>query len=146
MRSGLDRLRHALMFEILALAIVIPIGAMIFGVPMTDFGVVGVVSATIAMAWNYVYNLGFDLILKRRRGTTLKTKPIRVVHAVLFEVGLLFALIPFIAWYLEIDLWTAFVMDIAIAGFYLVYALVFNWTYDVVFPLPEWREDASKTA
>ena len=27
-------------------------------------------------------------------------------------------------------------MDIAISGFFLVYAFVFNWAYDVVFPMP----------
>ena len=28
-------------------------------------------------------------------------------------------------------------MDLGFAGFYLVYAFVFNWAYDVVFPIPE---------
>ena len=26
-------------------------------------------------------------------------------------------------------------MDVAFAGFFLVYAFVFNWAYDVVFPV-----------
>ncbi|WP_323764934.1 PACE efflux transporter [Marinovum sp.] len=138
MRSPLDRLRHALSFEIIALIIVVPLGALIFGFPMQDIGVVGVVSATLATLWNLVYNYGFDLILKRRSGTTQKTPRQRVLHAVLFEAGLLLVLLPFIAWYLGISLWTAFVMDISFAGFYLVYALAFNWLYDWLFPLPEW--------
>ncbi len=140
MRTPLDRIRHALMFEILALGIVVPLGSIAFGIPMLDFGVIGVVSATIAMLWNYIFNYGFDVMLKRTTGTTLKTGRVRIFHAVLFEVGLLFVLIPFIAWYLDISLWVALVMDVALAGFYLVYALAFNWAYDALFPLPEWSE------
>lgn len=140
MRSPLDRLRHALSFEIIALLIVVPLGALIFGFPVHDVGVVGVVSATIATLWNMAYNWLFDLVLKRRCGTTRKTPRQRIVHAVLFEGGLLLVLLPFIAWYLGISLWAALVMDISFAGFYLVYALVFNWLYDWVFPLPEWSQ------
>jgi uncharacterized membrane protein len=58
-----------------------------------------------------------------------------VVHAVLFECGLLVLLVPFIAWYLAVPLWEALVMDLGLAGFYLVFTLVFNWAYDRAFPL-----------
>ena len=138
MRSPLDRLRHALSFEILALLLVVPLGAVVFGFPMHDIGIVGVVSATLATLWNIVYNFGFDLVLKRRTGSTLKTTGARLLHAFLFEVGLLIVLMPFIAWYLGVTLVQAFVMDVAFALFYMVYALVFNWAYDKLFPLPEW--------
>src|SRR5690606_36426132 len=94
MRSFWDRARHALFFEIFGLILVIPLGALVFAMPMEDIGVVGVVSATLAMAWNYVYNLIFDTVLKRRTGSTLKSVRMRIVHAVLFEVGLLIVLMP----------------------------------------------------
>ena len=105
-------------------------------------GVVGLVSATIAMAWNYVFNLGFDTIMKRSTGTTLKSMRLRIAHAVLFELGLLIVLMPFIAWYLGITLIHALIMDISFALFYMGYAFVFNLAYDRVFPLPEWRRAA----
>ncbi len=139
MRSPLDRLRHALSFEIIALVVMIPLGALAFGMPMHDIGVVGIVAATLATLWNMLYNLLFDHALQRLRGTTLKTGPVRVLHAVLFEIGLLIALMPFIAWYLGISLWHALVMDVSFALFYMLYALVFNWAYDRLCPLPEWQ-------
>ncbi len=72
-----------------------------------------------------------------RLGKSLhKTVVTRVVHAVFFELGLLCALVPFIAWYLGVSVWQAFVMDAALAGFYMVYAFAFNWAYDVIFPIP----------
>ncbi|NTF07547.1 PACE efflux transporter [Agrobacterium rubi] len=145
MRTIGDRIRHALSFEIIGLALIIPLGSVVFGMPAEDIGVVGVVSATIATAWNYLYNLGFDHLMQRKLGTTQKTVAIRVAHAVLFELGLLLVLMPFIAWYLDISIIHALVMDVSFALFYVVYAFVFNWCYDRLFPLPEWQtENAAK--
>lgn len=140
MRKSWDRVRHALLFEIFGLILVVPLGALVFAMPMHDIGVVGLVSATLAMLWNYVYNWMFDTALQRTTGTTLKSVRIRVVHAVLFELGLLIVLMPFIAWYLGISLLHALVMDISFALFYMGYAFVFNWAYDKAFPLPEWKQ------
>ncbi len=135
MRTVKDRIRHAISFEILGILLVIPLGAWLFDKPMHDIGVVAVVSATIATCWNYLYNLGFDHAMQRLRGDVRKTIPIRVFHALLFETGLLIVLLPFIAWYLGVSVIHAFQMDISFALFYVVYAFVFNWAYDVVFPV-----------
>lgn len=137
MRTTRDRIRHALAFEIIALSIVIPAGAVIFDKPITDIGIVSLVSASIATVWNYLYNLLFDHAMVRLRGSVHKTLGIRVVHALLFEGGLLLVLLPFIAWYLAISVIEAFVMDVSFAAFFLVYAFVYNWIYDRVFPIPE---------
>tara|TARA_R110002096_G_scaffold52131_2_gene135992 strand:+ start:247 stop:687 length:441 start_codon:yes stop_codon:yes gene_type:complete len=145
MRSALDRLRHALSFEIIALILVIPAGAILFDVPLHDFGVVGIFSATLATLWNLGYNVLFDLALQRLTGTTLKSRIVRVLHALAFEAGLLVVLLPFIAWYLGISLWDAFVLDIALAAFYIVYAYVFNLIYDTLFPLPEWAQEQAES-
>lgn len=136
MRTTFDRIRHAVSFEVIALTIVIPAGAVLFDKPITDIGMVSLISATIATAWNYLYNLIFDHAMLRLRGGVQKTLGVRIVHALLFEGGLLVVLLPFIAWYLAISLVQAFVMDVSFAAFYLVYAFVFNWAYDQVFPVP----------
>lgn len=142
MRTTWDRVRHALAFEIVGLLLVTPLGALVFGFPLHDVGVVALVGATIATAWNYLYNLLFDRVMRRLAGTTLKSIPVRIVHAVLFEAGLLAILLPFVALYLGIGLWQALVMDIAFAAFYLAYGFAFNLAYDRLFPLPEWRAAA----
>ncbi|MCM2562678.1 PACE efflux transporter [Lutimaribacter sp. EGI FJ00015] len=137
MRTRRDRIRHAISFEILGLALVVPLGAAGFGMPATDLGVVAVFAASMATVWNYLYNIWFDRAMKRLRGSVHKTYGLRVVHAVLFECGLLIATLPFFAWYLGIGLWQAFLMDFSFVAFYLVYAFLFNLTYDRVFPLPK---------
>lgn len=140
MRSTADRLRHAISFEIIGLALVTPLGALLFHLPVADMGVIGIVGATIATVWNYIYNLIFDHAHVRLVGHTSKAWGTRVLHAILFEAGLLLVLLPMIAWYLDIGLVEALLMDIAFALFYVVYAFVFNLAYDRLFPLPEWRE------
>jgi len=136
MRSVADRIRHTLMFELIGLALLLPLGNWVFGIPVADMGVIGVASATVAAGWNYAYNLGFDRIMQRLTGSTRKSVPVRVLHAVAFEGGLLGLLLPPIAWYLGLTLWQAFVMDLSIAAFYVAYAFLFNLAYDHIFPVP----------
>lgn len=136
MRTFSDRIRHAIMFELIGLAIFTPGAALLFDQPMGHMGVIGVVSATAATLWNFVFNLGFDRAMLRLHGSVEKTMRIRVLHTALFEAGLIVILIPFIAWYLGIGLMTAFILDLAVVAFYLVYAFVFNIAYDWAFPIP----------
>jgi len=135
MRTFRDRVRHALLFEAVALAIFIPGSAALFDQPVDHMGVIGVASATIATVWNFVFNMGFDRAMLGLRGSIDKTLAIRVVHTLLFEAGLVVMLIPMIAWYLGIGLWAALLMDLAIVTFYLVYGFLFNLAYDRVFPI-----------
>jgi uncharacterized membrane protein len=139
MRSPADRIRHSVAFEILGILLATPFTALVFHLPGESSTVIVVVSALVAMAWNYLYNLVFDHALKALHRSTDKSVPMRVLHAVLFELGLTALLLPFVALYLGIGLIEALVMDIALALFYVVYAFVFNWGYDRVFPLPEWQ-------
>jgi uncharacterized membrane protein len=142
MRTTADRIRHAISFEILGILIATPLAAFAFGLHAGDSAVIVVGSATVAMGWNYLFNLIFDRAMDRFTGTTLKSPAQRVLHAVLFELGLLAMLMPLIALYLGISLWQALLLDLGFALFYMVYALAFNCAYDRLFPLPEWREAA----
>ncbi|WP_323780022.1 PACE efflux transporter [Leisingera sp.] len=139
MRTAKDRFRHAISFELLGLLLVTPVGAWLFHIPFQHFGAAALICSIIATLWNYVYNVAFDRAMQRQTGSTQKTIAQRILHAVMFELGLLLALMPFLAWFLGVTLLEAFVMDIGFAGFYLVYAFAFNWGYDIVFPVPAAR-------
>lgn len=143
MRSTSDRIRHAVSFELIGLILVTPLAAFVFHMPLFDIGVVSAGSAVIALLWNYIFNWGFDHAVRRLTGSTRKSQVLRLLHVVLFEVGLLLALMPLIAWYLRIDLWQALIMDAAFAGFYMAYAYLFNLAYDRVFPLAEWKHETA---
>ncbi|WOI55368.1 PACE efflux transporter [Palleronia sp. LCG004] len=134
MRSTFDRIRQALLFEGIGILIVTPLFALIFDHGLDEMGVLVLVGATVAAGWNYAFNLGFDHALRRWRGDVRKTAGLRVLHAFLFETTLLIMLLPFIAWWLGIPLLAALAMDLLFAGFYMIYAFVFTWGYDAVFP------------
>ena len=137
MRTRKDRIRHALGFEVIGLLIFAPLASLVFGFELQLMGVMALIGSIVATVWNYFYNVLFDRAMLRLRGTVQKTVSIRVLHAVLFEGGLLLLFLPAIAWYLNISLWDAFKMDIAMATFYLIYAFIYNWIYDKVFPIPK---------
>ena len=136
MRTTRDRIRHAVLFEITALMIVAPLGGAVFAVPVGHFGVVAVISSLIAMGWTYLFNLGFDHMLVRTGRPLRKTVPMRILHAVAFEVGLTCLLVPFMALYLGVSLGEALLMDIGLTAFYFGFTVVYNWAYDAVFPVP----------
>ncbi|MFC3568068.1 PACE efflux transporter [Paracoccus simplex] len=136
MRSFPDRVRHAVSFELIGLAIVTPLAAWIYDKPLFDMGVVGVGAATLATVWNFVFNLGFDHAMRRWVGDVRKSLRHRLLHTALFELGLLVMLLPPMAWYLGMTLWQTLLLDLFIVAFYLVYNFVFNIAYDRIFPLP----------
>ena len=59
-----------------------------------------------------------------------------MAHAIGFEGGLVFTLVPLFAWWFDITLWHAFVMDLGLIVFFLCYTFVFNWVFDHLFGLP----------
>ncbi len=134
MRRTADRIRQAVSFEVIGLVIVTPLFAWMFDHPMGDMGLLALIGATAATIWNYIFNLCFDHVLHWRRGDSRKTMPLRVVHAVLFEVTLLIILLPLFAWWLDVSLAVALVMEFSFAAFYVVYAFAFTWAYDTLFP------------
>ncbi|WP_434033166.1 PACE efflux transporter [Cupriavidus sp. a3] len=144
MRTTRDRIRHAVGFEVVGLLIFAPLASWAFGYELHQMGLIGAVASLIATGWNYLYNLLFDKAMLRWTGQLRKSVVVRVLHAILFEVGLLVVFLPALAWYLNISLLDALIMDIAVAVFYMVYALVYNWLYDIVFPVPSLQHAAAR--
>lgn len=123
-----ERFFHAFLFEILAIGLCAPAAAWAMGKSLFEMGVLTAVIAWIALVWNMIYNAGFDR-LENRLGITRDMR-VRVVHAFGFELGLILIVIPLAAWWLNISLWEAFVLDIALVLFYLPYAFLYNLAYD----------------
>ncbi|MDI2091536.1 PACE efflux transporter [Commensalibacter oyaizuii] len=135
MRTYKDRVRHAILFEIIGLLIFTPSAVLMFNQSVEHMGVIGIFSSFAATIWNFIYNICFDKVLLHFRGDVQKSMIIRLYHTVLFEVGLMIVTLPAIAWYLGISVLDAFIMDVAIVIFYLVYAFFFNIIYDYIFPV-----------
>ncbi|PKI07098.1 hypothetical protein CXF78_07145, partial [Shewanella sp. 11B5] len=94
-----ERVFHAVSFEVIALAFIVPVSAMLVEKNSTDMLIVSICLSLFAVLWNYVYNILFDKLngsdrVERKIG-------IRVVHALGFEGGMLFFTIPLVSWYLS---------------------------------------------
>lgn len=137
MRSFPDRLRHTILFEFFGLLGATLGGSWALDKPILSIGALGLMFSVLAMSWNFLFNWLFDLWDQRYRNAAKRGFRVRAVHACLFEAGMLLAGMFMVAWWLDISLWEALVIDIGFAVFFLVYAYVYNWAYDHVFPVPK---------
>ncbi|MES2401523.1 MAG: multidrug/biocide efflux PACE transporter [Pseudomonadota bacterium] len=127
-KSPRERFLHALAFEVVAIGICAPLGAWLLGYPLAHIGLLTLMISLLAMGWNMTFNALFDA--GQQRLGFRRTPAVRAVHALLFEAGLILAVVPLAAWWLDIGLWEAFVLDIGIVLFFLPYTFGFNWLYD----------------
>ena len=80
-------------------------------------------------SWNYIFNIGFDHVFGSERAT--RGLKLRLIHGLVFEMGILVVTLPLIMWVLDLSFMTALLMDIGFALFFFLYAIAFNWVYDV---------------
>lgn len=136
MRTLSDRLRHTLLFEGIALGIVMTAGSALTGHSAEDFGILGVMFSIIALVWNFAFNWLFDRWDLAYRDMAPRGPGLRAVHAILFEAVMLTVGLFLTAWWLDVGYVEAFLLDLGISIFFLIYAFLFNWAYDVIFPVP----------
>ena len=127
-RSFIERIGHAVGFEVIALLVCTPIAAWLLDRALSHVGLLAILLSTTAMGWNVVYNFGFDRLWPVAR--VPRTLGVRALHALGFEGGLVLAGVPLAAWLLNISLVEAFLLDIGFFLFFLPYAFVYNWAYD----------------
>lgn len=135
MQGPRRRIVYVTLYELIAI-VATSIGLSVFSdSSAARAGIAAVVSSAVAVAWNVVFNTLFERWEARQsvRGRSLAR---RAAHAIGFEGGLVVTLVPFFAWWLDISLWQAFVLDLGLLLFFLVYTFAFNWVFDRVFGLP----------
>ena len=97
--------------------------------------VLAVVTSLTAVTWNLIFNLMFEA-WEARQSVKGRSVARRVAHALGFEGGLGLFLIPLIAWWLDLGLWQALVLNLGLMVFFLIYTYVFAWSFDRAFGLP----------
>lgn len=115
------------------------------GQGLAHSGVLAALTSAVAVLWNLVFNSLFERweANQRTKGRGLAR---RVAHAIGFEGGLVVLLVPLIAWWLEVGLLEALVMDIGLMVFFLVYTFVFSWAFDRIFGLPASAQQVTAVA
>lgn len=92
-------------------------------------------ASTIAVLWNWVFNAGFER-WEARQTVRGRSTARRIAHAIGFEGGLTFWLVPFFAWWLSVSLQQALLLELSMLVFFLIYTFVFTWGFDRLFGLP----------
>ena len=87
----------------------------------------------IALVWNYIFNTIFEWCERKFRITT-RTVFIRTLHALGFQSGFIFIVIPLLMVWYKISLYEAFVMEAALLVFFLFYTFVFTLIFDKLVP------------
>ncbi len=64
-RSLVERVIHAIGFEVIAVAICAPVGAWLLDRSILQMGTLAVLLSSIAMLWNIVYNSLFDYLARQ---------------------------------------------------------------------------------
>jgi len=94
-----------------------------------------VAASAVAVVWNLIFNSLFERWEARRKHTG-RSLGVRLIHAVGFEGGLLFFLVPLVAWWYDVSFLQALWMDLGLLVFFLVYTFAFTWAFDRIFGLP----------
>ena len=124
------RLIHAISYEVILLVIIAIALSFIFSMPLEVTGILGVIMAIISVIWNMIFNHYFEKVEHKYQWK--RTIPVRILHAVGFEGGLMLATIPIIAYMMNMSFIEALILDFGLTMCILVYTFIFQWCYDMV--------------
>ncbi|ENV51220.1 MULTISPECIES: PACE efflux transporter [Acinetobacter] len=129
------RVTYVFFYEVLSFLICAMILAVLSGSTISHTGPLSLLIAVIAVSVNFFYNYAFEWWEKRQHSKT-RTIFRRVVHAIGFQVVLVTILIPLIAWWMQISLVKAFLLDFSLMIIIPCYTFVYNYFFDHLFGLP----------
>ena len=129
------RVVQAILYEVIAIAVVGPALSLAFDKPQASTFGLAVVLSTIALTWNYVFNWIFER-WEARHAVGGRSVMRRLAHGAGFEGGLVILLVPVMSLWLDITPMAAFIANLGLLVFFFFYAIVFTWAFDRVFGLP----------
>ena len=139
-RSGWDRLRYTLLFELILVSSSTAIIALILDRDVLDTGYFALLLSLTAMVTNYLYNYAFDRYdVSQGRIPSERSIKFRLVHAVGFELLLLTITLPLVMWWLQLSFLQALLLDISMMAAVVVYTFLYGIAYDKAFPIAQPR-------
>ncbi len=137
-RSGIDRVRYTVVFEVLLISMLVPLGALVLEKQIVDVGALAIFLALKAMLFGLIYNWFFDRWDARAgRVPTERSFARRILHAAGFECGLVLTSLPLVTWWLGLSILQALAMDFAVTLIVVIYTFAFSWGYDRLCPVPQ---------
>lgn len=129
------RIVYVSSYEIIGMVISSVGLALLAGDSVEHTGPLSVMITTIAVTWNFIYNILYEK-WEASQESKSRTVKRRIAHAIGFQITLVMFLIPLIAWWMNISLVAAFWLDVAFIIIIPIYTFIFNWTFDKLFGLP----------
>ncbi|MBM3605433.1 MAG: PACE efflux transporter [Alphaproteobacteria bacterium] len=145
LKPRLRRITYVTAFEVIAIALSTVLLTILSGMPATDSLPIAIAVSAIAVIWNYVFNMMFEL-WERKAQILHRSLKVRLFHAGGFELGLFLFTVPlYMAWY-RVGFVDAFLMEIAVLIFFLIYTFVFTYAFDMLFVLPQHQGERERLA
>jgi uncharacterized membrane protein len=132
----LRRVVYVSVFEISGTIISALMLAYLSGTDASLTGPLAILISTTAMSVNLAFNWLFERWESRQAART-RSLARRIAHAVGFQATLVMFLIPLIAWWMQISLLQALLLDAVLIVFFPIYMFVYNWVFDLIFGLPD---------
>lgn len=136
-RTLRERVIQTLAFEIIGLALTVPLYQLVFGAAAGDsLLLIGAVAAAV-LVWSPIHNTLFDIVDFRMTGRVASDRPhgLRVLHAVTHEASSVVLTLPIIMALGDHGFWRALAIDLGLTLFYAVYAYVFHLAFDRLRPV-----------
>lgn len=122
-------------YELLGFVVGTVVMALLTGKSPATTGPLALMITGIATAWNVAFNYLFEAWERRQRDRR-RTVRRRILHAVAFQMTLVCLLVPLIAWWLDITLIQAFVLDLVFIVYIPFFTFGYNWMFDRFFGVP----------
>lgn len=123
------------LYELIAITCITAGLTVLTGQAAIHSSVAAIMSSAIAISWNFIYNIVFEA-WESRQLTSGRNIRRRVVHVLGYEGILLLIGIPLYAWWLNVSLLKAFILNIGFVVFFLFYSFSYTWVFDILFGLP----------
>jgi len=144
LRSLPERAIQTVTFELGGILFAAPLYALVFSAPLDHSVAVIAALALAMMLWSPLHNTVFDTIELRLTGRVASDRPhaVRVLHAISHEATSMVITLPLLIGLGAHPLPEAFLIDIGLTAFSVVYAYIFNVLYDRLRPVrPRRLED-----
>lgn len=135
MQGTKRRVTYVFFYEVLSFFICAMVLAVLSGTTISHTGPLSILIAVIAVTVNFFYNYAFE-IWEKTQVSKKRTVLRRVAHAIGFQIVLVTILIPLIAWWMQISLLKAFLLDFSLMVLIPCYTFVYNYFFDHIFGLP----------
>lgn len=136
MRSNLDWFRHAFAYECGAIVLRTLCTLAVADTALSSASAFSLFSSFTVLLLTLTHTKVFDYFLWRSKGSLVKTRKIRLLHCVSYELAGAAISIPLTLWLLDFNLTQALWREALMFIVFLLYTYLYNYGYDRLFPVP----------